>query len=746
MRLKNLAAAAACMVTILGVLITCSENPSSPKYDRDYLSNVTLVPDSGPPGTPVLLQGLSCLPDENEWHIYIDTIPSPLIANDSMSYLTAVPLLYSPADSSWPTAPSEPVSVVLYCDGVPIDSITGVLTVEELPRVDATMDSVIQRLTGGVSSLKEIVGWSHPADSQMQVLLSALDEILVTGENSLTAFLEGRACLLPCDSVPAELMSAVCRSSGLDSLLGIWAANLRLLNDAMQAKSALDRSDLMAIYDGEDLAFEMQLQALLKEFGSTFVGETNSTWSDVTTILGLIGVVAPLPRIAQLIVEVASFILNVADFVINKILIGVLPAELTDLSLDFQDHTVGNGDSTWSIVHISAKNQPTNIGVQDIISQVLNFASFTNWATSNGIPRSLMTDQELIDDIIEGLTTWMLGVIRSIQAAMGLPDLTGQLPDMSWDSLRVYNPELVDLVSHDPNLFTPINSSLNWLASGTNVGMGKLSVRTAGPNGWVHPTLASLGYHGGTFGDEMLSSNVDSVRVAPALYLTIDFPSSIDSGGSGELTARAGYEQGGGVTYTSGISVIVSVDGGSASPSAGGTDDGGYFETVIHHDNSSAEIEITVTAMGLQGSYAYRQISADVVGGDIIGCIGKVARFTAPNNCTYYVKYRPVYVNGEPDYSQVHVDFAAVYQVHDSTKWWRTSWMWPWVDEDVPWNGSGFIFHVDSIVPHYGSYYRNCFDITMIYSEHPDTCGCEAVVWERDYLGPGIEFPYGPCE
>jgi hypothetical protein len=329
---------------------------------------------------------------------------------------------------------------------------------------------------------------------------------------------------------------------------------------------------------------------------------------------------------------------------------------------------------------------------------------------------------------MQGFTVWILGVIRSIQAEMGLQDFTQRIPVITWDSLCVYNPDLMDLSSYDLHLFTSIDSSLNWKASDTSTGWGRLSVQTStGSSTWIHSTLATLGYHGGTFGDEVMSSNIDSVRVVPGLYLDVTFPSTIDSAGSGELWVQAGYDQQDSINYTSDINISLSVSGGSAVTSSGYTDESGYFSTTVNHDNHSNEIEVSVTASGAEDSYAFEQVSANVLGGILRACANKVARFIDSSYCS------TCWIVAEYNLPINDTVKARVHYVYEMTEWphYFTAWhCWAM----VPWDGDGFVFELRQHTEgNATTCYNKCVDVRFIDAGNKDTCGCTGTVWFRNY-------------
>jgi hypothetical protein len=97
------------------------------------------------------------------------------------------------------------------------------------------------------------------------------------------------------------------------------------------------------------------------------------------------------------------------------------------------------------------------------------------------------------------------------------------------------------------------------------------------------------------------------------LTANVTFPLSIQAGGSGTLQVWAGYLlPNGDPQWSGGISISVSVSGGSAGTSTGATDVNGYFSTTIQHDGVSNSITITVTATDSDGRQVTELATATV--------------------------------------------------------------------------------------------------------------------------------------
>lgn len=183
----------------------------------------------------------------------------------------------------------------------------------------------------------------------------------------------------------------------------------------------------------------MQYHDLLEQFGSTAVGGTATGWSEACTVMGL-GLMVRSNPIVTGMTTVIGFGLNLIDFVLNKILLGTLPARITDFKLDFIDHQVALNDTTCALVSISLENDPPAITTVDILNQVLNFLSFTNFLRTAGLPEPVLNNTEFMQKFLEDFSMWILGVVKDFcQAAFenNSWELDEGFRKISWNDVEI---------------------------------------------------------------------------------------------------------------------------------------------------------------------------------------------------------------------------------------------------------------------------------------------------------------------
>ncbi len=580
------------------LLLSCSDdNPVSPD-DNTYsslLDNVVFVPNSGPPGTPVELQNLATLPDVGFWSLNIGDETVPIIKTDS-SYYTIIPLIFSASDSTWPIASVSPLDVTLILDSNSVDTAFGKITVDSLAHAEGAVDSLIQDFLHASDAIRDISLALGLDDTLLQAVCMAMDEIIVSGDNSLSAIIHGTSPIVDSDSLPIDLFSALLVSTGVSDMVSSWSDSLQVVQ-ADASKYQNRQKSLVSIVDDEGLAYRMQMYSLLSGFSSQVIGQTALTWNKFSAVLGVAGIAFPPLGFIEFIV---SFVVAELDFIFNKIALALLPAQITDFKLGFLNHEINTGDTTEAIVYISAKNNPPNITPLDIVTQVINGMALADWIHNLGSARRFLPAD--FHEIVEGLTTWYLGVINNVLGVyFNAPTMMDvSLPEIRYDSVLIYNPGLIDLISPNLSKIEPMSGSINGRAKDSTGKIGLMvTTQTSGPHTLIHPILASAGYAGGAFGDEYKTSNIDTVTVVADLALEVNFGNTITVGGANLLGVHAGYyTSDGNPRWADGVQINLSVSGGSASSTSGVTDASGFYSSMITIDSTADSVVVHVFAYG----------------------------------------------------------------------------------------------------------------------------------------------------
>ncbi len=602
-------------VILVGLCIfSCSKRPTDSDTTPDYpeyntlLDGVTFEPSSGAPGTIISMVGLDSLPADSGFSLTIGDEPAPLIVESGQTVRTAIPLYIDTTVSSWPITPSGSQRVVLLYNGVAVDTAVERLTVDSLlPAPIGTMDSVMVKLSSGASALKQIAVSIDAGDTLLMATCDAMDELLYTGTYSLTALLNGTAPVDGYDSSSAELFSALLVHSGLVDVINKWSDTL-VVTARIAREFSIKQSSADFLTD-KQLAARMQLHDLLAGFGSQVIGQTALDWQIASGIIGAVALAAPVVGVYEFIV---SWVLGELDFIINKIAIAMLPSDVTALDLDFYNHEINTGDTTEAIVHISAKNNPPNITPADIIGQVLGGLQLTQWIQDRLGPTAARTLRSIIQDVVN----WVLGVITNfLTANYNSPtSLDVALPQATWDSVWVHEPGMIDLVIPDLSKMGYMTGSFNGQAK-DSIGPIGLQMRTqpGGPSTWVHPLLQAVGYAGGAFGDDLTTSNIDTVTIVGELALEIDFANTITVGGANVLGINAGYlDRNGTPHWAPDIDISLSVTDGSADVTSGVTDAQGHFSSIITMDSTADSVTVHIFAYGEYNSQSDTVVVANV--------------------------------------------------------------------------------------------------------------------------------------
>ncbi len=589
------------VILIFFLFLSCSkENPIEPNSDILYsemLDNASFNPTSGAPGTIIEISNLE-LPvgEDTVWSLEIGGNIVPLIRDSGTTIRTVIPLIFEDSNSIWHTPPNTPVNVTLLRFDKEVDSLLGIITIDSLPHAKGAADSLIADLQSGATAIRNIALSIGITDTIMLATYDAMDVILYTGENSLTNILNGNSPLVPSDSMHKEIFSALLVSSGYSDYFSQWSDSLKSI--ATTAKSLQIQKSLSAITD-EELAARMQLQALLEDFGAMVIGNTALSWSEIAVYVGAAGVVIPQINFIEFIV---SYIVAELDFIFNKLVIAAFPAEITRMELDFVKPTINVGDTTNAIVYISAQNNPPNITPMDIVLQVVGGMALADWIRNIGGSRSIISQLRNFEQIIQNVTVWLLGTINNfLSANYNYPtQLDINFPHMTWNSVRVNNPELVDLMIPDLSKMSYISGSFNGRAK-DSLGKIGLQMRTQppGPNTWIHPVMQSLGYAGGPFGNDLYVSNIDTVTIVSKLALQVDFANTISANGSNVLGLDAGYfDSDGNPHWEPNIDITLIVTDGNADVTNGVTDAQGHFSSIITIDSTADSVTVEVLAEG----------------------------------------------------------------------------------------------------------------------------------------------------
>ena len=277
----------------------------------------------------------------------------------------------------------------------------------------------------------------------------------------------------------------------------------------------------------------MRFYETAKAFGGTFVGQTNTQFSQYVGIAaGLIGLVRAVPAVA-----IISAVLAVADFAINKLFIALLPANIDRFELTLAEVLLDPGEITDSVLRIEAVNEPPPIGIQDVIGTLLNVLGV----------RDVPEIQSLTDALLQ-TASYMLGLVQNAigtyaneHPELQLNTSIGSVPAMRWHA-TITNPGLVDRNSDTDAVIRGLPDRVEWQ---TQTGPD------AGGDGLIYATTVA-----NAFGDDLRNSNKVVVTTQASVVVTVS-PSSVS------LLPGASQQFASSVSGSANTSVTWSATGGS---------------------------------------------------------------------------------------------------------------------------------------------------------------------------------------
>jgi hypothetical protein len=591
-----------------------SDNATGPDPSVEpEIPGITLTPAEGPPGTIVLVESTVLAgADVSTLGVTIGGHPAPIRVSASGNIQAVIPILV--AGERGDTPPDEPITVELIDGNETIAHSELAFTVTVLPPAPGAADSVREDLTLIAGRLSALAGELNlegsASNGYAEAILGGLEALLIGDpDESLAAQLERLAAEDP------ETLALV---EGVLAVSGTVDATRQLAEDLASISVAVDLADEEAIrplhsidetapqknlarvqtaapldVDISDvrLASKMQFYEVAKLLGETVVGETAEEYAATVGLAsGALGMGVSIPA--------ASFIgaiLGVANFAVNKVYLGVFPAELSRFDIVLEDDQLEPGDTTTARLDLEARNAPPQVGIQDFIGLTLDLIGI-----GQGVGRIEVHDS--FREVLQHTAAFYLTTIRSILAAYASEhpelniDISFELiPDMTWTAVA-HDPRLIEVLSHTPDVVTPLEDELNWHATGPELGEGRIYARTAtGDDALLIELPPGFIYTGGAFGESVLTTETRSVYVVGNLVLEVDFPETIENDDIAALEVRAGYlDVEGEPVWEPGIEVSLLLDGGTVEQSEGMTDEDGQFITLAQLLPESDRIIITV--------------------------------------------------------------------------------------------------------------------------------------------------------
>lgn len=607
--------------------------------DVSGLPALGVHPASAPAGSLISLVLPEGFAPAGQLSLLIGGEPASVVRVAGGGLSAGVPLFLDPAsdddgqgdddtdwdDTDWPEPPAEPVDVVLLANGQPVAAGIGVLRVTPLTPAPGSSDEARAALAQIVDAWKllgaELVDQPGDQEQWLTALFQTLDELVGgTDRGSLASLLASA------DPETLALLDAWFAQSGLLGLLEQYAANITAAADALaagnralavarlsRARSLMDAptaavgtwdvtppattSQLTTSSVSDiQLSLKMQLYETVKLFGEQFINATATSWSQFSAVLTLVGLSHPL-------VSAIGLVLSVLDFGVNKMLVGMLPAAIDDFSLTLGSTQLERGETTSAVLKIAAVNDPPGIGVQDFVSQALT-AMGVSAAAQPRVGQELLARYSDLMGALQGA----LGTYAGLHPELNLDTTVASIPALRWEA-TVTSITLVDRLSRTPTVIDGLPGEVDWQASQTECGAGRIFARTVV----------------GKWGDDVLDSNLVDVNVSCVGVTVSPGFVSLPALGTQQFTATVTGATDSSVTWTSSDCCITS-DGfytAAASPDT-------YTVTVTATSNEDPQRSASATVL-VGGQVIVAPASANVAPGNSVTFSATTIGLTPPS-------------------------------------------------------------------------------------------------------------------
>ncbi len=599
-------------VFLAGALIlisACSGDGASDDIGRSV--QIELSHYSARPASSVEILGLD--PQEYnpaELTIYLEEFEAPVQLNTAGKLVFVVPLVQ--LDGNLP-ASSQDLPVNFYHAGKLLAQLDQSFTVEVLPSASQTTAAIADELVSLTSDLKTVVESLYAEESVDRVIIiSALEayrQLLEDDENSLQEILSGTSTEFSLSAEELELLDALFASSGTLELLSQLSKQLGLATQSpYRARLASNPGTLDCGTYPPDLrlACKMQLYQIIKDIGGQVINPTAQTFGlTAGSVVSVIGIGAP---VAAYPAGMVGAFVSLFDFIVNKIVVGVLPAKVTQFYLEVPDKVVSIDEVIESNVMITAENDAPNITLVDMISQLLNTLGMQQ-------PQQI----QIYTEVLENAGDAFLNIFVNLLSAYGSEynmDITLDninMPYLVWGPIEITSTELVTPYSFDHDIVSPADETVHWV-SGQNYGEVSIDARIrTGSEILLFSLPSGIEYSYGAFGDNILITDPVTIKVAPELVINASMAETIDPSGINGIEVRVGYrdpltEE---VNWNPDINVTLSVTGGYLETDSGVTDAEGYFFSSVELADCSLGVEIGVLVEGIAGSEESTTLSSE---------------------------------------------------------------------------------------------------------------------------------------
>lgn len=601
------------------ITLSCSkDNPVEPD-PTPQIKTLTVTPTTGIAGSIVTITGLTGADiDPDSLTVTIGGEEVGALSDSTGAIIASLPLFYDTA-TAWPNPPTRALNVIVSNDVTTIGQALGAVTVSALPQAPGATQRIVDTLTALSTVYKEIFALIPDLGPEWRAIsaasLAMFDSTLSISDNSLQSLLDGTASEL--DSIPGadiNLSDAMLAVADVDDQVNAQLAALRALKDAMTTALAAPTARALGANSLTDvrLAYLMQLYVLVKQFGQDVIAATASGWGSSVGItlstIGLVNIKIPkMPKLGNVpLAKVVSITLSLLNFTVNKLVVSVLPAKISDLSLQFASTSLNKGDTTASVIKITAKTIPAQVSITDMIGYLITAAGFKKKMA------------ETFTDFLHKTAQWYASltnkVFKDILTSEGLNFTIDQLPEITYGPVDCVDTRIMECYSTNTAVLTAASDTLEWAPPADQQnGSTSLQARTT-TSTEVLLDIPGLEYNGGSWGEESKHSASVTVTVNQQLVILTELPNPVGAKSIAELKVRVGSPGANNdTTWVENATVSVIANYGTPETSSGSTDASGWFTTDIYVDDEPGEtLVIDITANDNNGSTVTAQASTSI--------------------------------------------------------------------------------------------------------------------------------------
>ncbi len=508
---------------------SCEKQDATTGIDGSPPATLTLSRTSGTPASVVSVTGYEVDPSRAaDITVQLGAEEAVHAISEDGSLTFIVPLFLD--SSGWPSPPATRLQVKILLDGSVVAATESGFLVEPLPHAPGSTAEIQQAAAEVVAGLDSLWTSLPVADEEQRVVRQAVVEMMKAlvedGDSSLAAIVDGTSSLWQGQPPDLELVDAILAASGVLDMYRALAAGLSPPPDSGAVGVSLSpRPDSAAVaadmplgenpycdYHGDsgpdlDLACQMQMHVVLKDYTEMVVIPTMDTWNHT------VGLASPVLSLtgAGKVADIIGALLTVESFIMDKIVVATLPSHIQTFMMTTAGDTIGVDELTNTSLLLSAANTPVPMTVNDFVTLLVAGLPFLDTP-------SLQEDftKKLLEAAAFAIDQYRGKLLAYEQAHPGTFDDIAlvSIPPMIFGPVEVTHSDLVQLLSEDPSIAAPDESAVEWRGVTKGQTVIRAQTRAAGDRSTVVIAWRFLTtYAGGAFGVDVAATHSHTITV-----------------------------------------------------------------------------------------------------------------------------------------------------------------------------------------------------------------------------------------